>query len=67
MAYRHTTGLLLPVGPFPKVTREVARERSDDILMAADAVVALQTSAEAFLVALFECKLSIFGPLLRSY
>jgi histone H3 len=52
--YQKTTELLIPKLPFSKVVREIAQDVKSDLRFQASAVAALQESAAAYLVGLFE-------------
>jgi histone H3 len=52
--YQKNTELLLRKLPFQRLVREVAQDFKNDLRFQASAVLALQESAEAFLVSLFE-------------
>ena len=52
--YQKSTDLLLPRAPFVRVVREVIKEMDPDMRVQAQALTALQESAEAYLVGLFE-------------
>lgn len=52
--YQKTTDLLIRKAPFQRLVREVAREYKNDLRFQSQAVLALQESAEAYLVGLYE-------------
>lgn len=55
--FQKTTDRLIPAAPFARVVREVAQEcagMNGEIRFQTEALLALQESAEAFLVAMFE-------------
>ena len=52
--YQKSTDLLLPRAPFQRVVREITGDYDPDLRFAAQALIALQEAAEAYLVGLFE-------------
>ncbi len=52
--YQKTTDLLIRKLPFQRLVREIARSFKADLRFQAQALLALQESAEAYLVGLFE-------------
>jgi histone H3 len=52
--YQKTTDLLIRKAPFQRLVREVAQEYKADLRFQSQAVLALQESAEAYLVGLYE-------------
>jgi len=52
--YQKTTELLIRKLPFQRLVREIAQEMKQDLRFQSHAVLALQESAEAYLVGLFE-------------
>jgi histone H3 len=54
--YQKCVDLLIPKLPFQRVVREISYDRNTDLKWQASALLALQESAEAFLVRVFESK-----------
>lgn len=54
--YQKCVDLLIPKAPFNRVVREISVDRRADLRWQASALLALQESAEAFLVRIFESK-----------
>lgn len=52
--YQKSTDLLLPRAPFQRVVREITGAHDPDLRFAAQALIALQEAAEAYLVGIFE-------------
>ena len=52
--YQKSTELLIRKLPFQRVVREIAQDFKTDLRFRPDAIMALQESAEAYLVGLFE-------------
>jgi histone H3 len=52
--YQKTTELLIRKQPFQRLVREIATDYKTDVRFQSSAIMALQESAEAFLVGLFE-------------
>lgn len=52
--YQKSTDLLLPRAPFQRVVRVICQDYDPDLRFAAQALIALQEAAEAYLVGLFE-------------
>ncbi|KAF8966450.1 hypothetical protein BDZ97DRAFT_1756591 [Flammula alnicola] len=52
--YQKSTELLIRKQPFQRLVREIAQEYKTDLRFQSSAIMALQESAEAYLVALFE-------------
>ena len=52
--YQKSTALLLPRASFQRVVRSVCSEIDNDLRFQAQALIALQEAAEAYLVGIFE-------------
>ncbi|PPQ69653.1 hypothetical protein CVT25_014088 [Psilocybe cyanescens] len=52
--YQKTTELLIRKLPFQRLVREIAQEYKTDLRFQSSAIMALQETAEAYLVSLFE-------------
>lgn len=52
--YQKSTDLLLPRAPFQRLVREITGVHDPDLRFAAQALIALQEAAEAYLVGIFE-------------
>ena len=52
--YQKTTELLIRKKPFNRLVREIAQDFKTDLRFQAQAIMALQEAAEAYLVGLFE-------------
>lgn len=52
--YQRNTELLIRKQPFQRLVREIAQDIKTDLRFQSDAILALQTAAEAYLVGLFE-------------
>ena len=52
--YQKSTDLLLPFAPFQRLVREITKGIDHDLRFQSQALIALQESAEAYLVGLFE-------------
>ncbi|XP_041116099.1 histone H3-like centromeric protein A [Polyodon spathula] len=52
--YQKSTALLIRKAPFSRLVREIAQNQRADFLWRAEALAALQESAESFIVRLFE-------------
>jgi histone H3/H4 len=55
--YQQTTKLLIPKAPFTRLVRDIAQEIQADLRFQSSALDAIQESAEAYIVRLFEGKL----------
>lgn len=54
MKFQKSEKLLIPAAPFIRLVKEISQDYKVDLRFAADAIKALQESAEAYLVGLFE-------------